>query len=140
MRIPTICLYNFVVVDPLFVVSPLFIVDPIVCGSSVFVPCFVMHCLVSFLACNHLDRDEEASCFTLIVLLCYFLIMLVYSLEPNLIHMLSKRHWKVSQTFWYDHKLYRLVHYMEYGEPSLSKVCSINSIRFSLIRLCVNKV
>ena len=38
------------------VVDSLFIVAPIVCGGSVFGPCFDMQCLVSFLFCNHLDE------------------------------------------------------------------------------------
>ena len=46
-----------------------------VCGSSVFGPCFAMQYLVLFLFCNHLDWEERADCFTLFVLLlscdCY---------------------------------------------------------------------
>ena len=40
---------------------------PLVCGGSVFGPCFVMPYLVSFL--DLLDGEERAGCFTLIVFL-----------------------------------------------------------------------
>ena len=40
-----------------------------------FVPCFVVHCFVSFLVLHHLDGEERAGCFALFVLLvscdCY---------------------------------------------------------------------
>ena len=41
--------------------------------SSVFGLCFGMHYLVSFLVCNHLDEEDRASYFALIVFLmsCY---------------------------------------------------------------------
>ena len=37
------------------------------------VPCFVVHCFVSFLLCNHFDGEERADCFTLFAFLvsCY---------------------------------------------------------------------
>ena len=41
------------------VVDALFIAAPIVCGGSVFGPCFVIQYFVSFLFCNHLDGDEK---------------------------------------------------------------------------------
>ena len=51
------------------VVVSLFIVAPIVCGCSVFGPCFVMYYFTSFLVCNHLDEEERSGCFALIVIL-----------------------------------------------------------------------
>ena len=40
------------------VVGSLFIAAPIVCGGSVFFPCYVTHYLVSFLVCNHLEWER----------------------------------------------------------------------------------
>ena len=51
------------------VVDSLFIVAPIVCGCSVFGLCFVIQYFMSFQCCNHLDGEERAGCFTLIVFL-----------------------------------------------------------------------
>ena len=47
---------SFVVVDSLFIVAP------IVCWDSVFRPCIVFTAL-----CPHLDWEERAGCFTLVV-------------------------------------------------------------------------
>ena len=47
----------------------LFVVASIVCGGSVFGPCFVIQYFVSFYFCIYLDDEERASCFTLILFL-----------------------------------------------------------------------
>ena len=48
-----------------FKVDLLFIVTRIVCGGPVFVPCFVIHYIVSVYFCVHLDGRREG------VLLCF---------------------------------------------------------------------
>ena len=54
----------FVVADSLFIVAP------IVCGGSVFGPCFVMQNLVPFLVLQWgRERERADKCFTLIVFL-----------------------------------------------------------------------
>ena len=49
------------------------------CGFT-FVQYFVVLCIVSFFARNHLDGEQRAGCFTLFVLLvscnCYYLVAL----------------------------------------------------------------
>ena len=50
-------------------VDLLFIVAPIVCGGSVFGPCFVIQYFVSVRFCGHLDGEERAGCFALTVYL-----------------------------------------------------------------------
>ena len=42
---------------------------PLVCGGSVFGPCFVMHYLVSFMVLGSSWRGRGAGCFTLFVFL-----------------------------------------------------------------------
>ena len=49
----------------------LFYVPPIDCGGSVFDLCFVVHHFMSFLVCNHLDEEERADYFVLIVFLMF---------------------------------------------------------------------
>ena len=34
-----------------------------------FGPCFVIQYIMSFLSCNHIDGDQKAGCFTLVVVL-----------------------------------------------------------------------
>ena len=46
----------------------MFIVAPINCANSVHIPWFVIQYSL-FCDCNHLDEEERASCFTVIVLL-----------------------------------------------------------------------
>ena len=51
-------------------VDSLFNVPPIVCEGSGFGPCFVMHYLASILVLQyHLDEEERAGYFTLIIFL-----------------------------------------------------------------------
>ena len=52
----------------------LFNVLPIVCGSSVFVFVLFYITLCPFLFCNHLEEDEKAGCFAIIVyqMYCYY--------------------------------------------------------------------
>ena len=40
------------------------------CGDSVFGLCFGMYHVASFLFCNHIDEDERAGCFVLVVFWC----------------------------------------------------------------------
>ena len=42
---------------------------PIVCGGSGFGPCLVIQYFMPFYLCNHLNGEEKAGCFTLIVFL-----------------------------------------------------------------------
>ena len=42
---------------------------PIVCGGSLFSPCFVTQYLASVWFCNHLDGEERAGCFAKTVFL-----------------------------------------------------------------------
>ena len=51
------------------VVDSLFIDALIVCGGSVFGPCSVEQCLMSFLVCDPLDGEERAEYLTLFVFL-----------------------------------------------------------------------
>ena len=50
----------------LLLIHCLLLLSVIVCGGSVFVPCFVILFLMSFHFCNHLDGEERDGCFTLI--------------------------------------------------------------------------
>ena len=44
---------------------------PIVNGDSVFCLCCILHYVVTFLVCNHLNKEERVGCFTLIVFPMY---------------------------------------------------------------------
>ena len=46
-------------------------VPHIVCGGSVFSLCFVVHSLCPSYVCYHFDEKKGASCFALIVFMCF---------------------------------------------------------------------
>ena len=49
-----------------------------------FVPGFVVHCFVSFLFCNHLDRADSDDCFTFLVFLvsCDCFVVFLFLIVP----------------------------------------------------------
>ena len=56
-----------------FVVDLLFCAPSIVCGSSIVVFVLVLHYIIAFIFCNHLDEEESwFLCFSFCLLLCCY--------------------------------------------------------------------
>ena len=86
-----------VVVDWLFIIAPMF--GECFCGLY-----FVVQCLVSFLVCNHLAKEERAGCYTLIVFLfswdCYCSVSLPYVRMSCVIHLPFSQSSRYEREFW----------------------------------------